>query len=226
MKDLLSLSGEPCAALLERLESESSFVDLLSKRRSIRKLTDGPFSPGARGRLVEAVRLTPAAYNLPPWHAVFIHDRREVFWATIESAFRAGLLGDHLQRFLTRLDGYRSGLGAVHFYEDLSVHAKLKEAWSLSDTQTSAFIQQSLGMAQLSLWLALTHEGLSTSLQHCDWLVERQVGEFLGVSPEEHHLAVVMPFGYPAEDPRETEQIELERVVSQDVLKPRIVESR
>ena len=215
MSDFLTAS-EPCAALLDPPMFDQPFIELLAKRRSIRKLRSGPFPRAARERLYEAVRLTPAAYNLPPWRAVFIDERRREFWDVIESAFRSGLSGDRLERFLTRLDGYRGGLGAVLFYEDISVHDRLKAAWSLTDRQTAAFIQQSLGMAQLSLWLALTQEGLATSLQHWDWLVERQVGEFLGVSPEQQHLAVVMPFGYPNESPRETEPIELHHVIAVD----------
>lgn len=216
MSDFVIAGSEPCAALLDPPRFEQPFVELLAKRRSIRKLRSGPFSRAARERLYEAVRLTPAAYNLPPWRAVFIDERREEFWDVIESAFRAGLSGDRLGRFLSRLEGYRGGLGAALFYEDLTVHDRLKEAWSLTDAQTAAFIQQSLGMAQLALWLALTQEGLASSLQHWDWLVERQVGEFLGLSPAERRLAVVMPFGYPNEAPRETEPIELHHVIAVD----------
>ena len=69
-------------------------------------------------------------------------------------------------------------------------------------------------------------EGLATSLQHWDWLVQRQVEELLGLEPGRHHLAVVMPFGYPAEPPRETEPIELSQVVSIDGFEANALGSR
>jgi predicted oxidoreductase (fatty acid repression mutant protein) len=69
-------------------------------------------------------------------------------------------------------------------------------------------------MLQLSIWLSLTAEGLATSLQHWDWLLEERIAAFTGLSTERFRLAAAMPIGYPDEPPRVIERTPLDRVVS------------
>jgi predicted oxidoreductase (fatty acid repression mutant protein) len=189
-------------------------VSLLERRRSIRRLQSGPFTPEIRERLLNAIRLTPAAFNLPPWRVVLIHEEREAFWEVIEGGFRAALEGDRLQRYLDRLDGFRPGVAVALIYEDLAVQSQLRDAWQISDAQASSFVQQSLGMLQLSIWLSLTADGLVTSLQHWDWLLERQIAEFVGLPRERFRLSAALPIGYPDEPPRTVERVTVEQVVS------------
>ena len=66
----------------------SALQSVFQNRRSIRRLQDGPFTPEMRQRVLAAVHLTPAAYNLPPWRVVLVHEQREETWQHIESAFR------------------------------------------------------------------------------------------------------------------------------------------
>jgi len=189
---------------------------LLERRRSIRLLSDGPFDIGIAGRLTDAIRLTPSAYNKPPWHVVIVRDERTAFWETIETSFRDGLSGDRLDRYLVRLDGFRAGVGAILVFEDRAALPELQRAWSLTEAQAHAFVQQGIGMVQLSIWLALTESGLVSSLQHWEWLAERQIGEFTGIPGEQYALAAVMPFGYPEEAPRVVERPAVEQIVSFD----------
>jgi predicted oxidoreductase (fatty acid repression mutant protein) len=189
-------------------------VSLLERRRSIRRLQSGPFTPEIRDRLLNAIRLTPAAFNLPPWRVVLIHEERDAFWTVIEEGFRAALEGDRLQRYLERLEGFRPGVAIALIYEDLAVQSHLRDAWQISDAQASSFVQQSLGMLQLSIWLSLTADGLVTSLQHWDWLLERQIAEFVGLPRERFRLSAALPIGYPDEPPRPVERVTVEQVVS------------
>jgi len=195
--------------------ADAELISLLERRRSIRRLQGGPFSPPLRERLMEAVRLTPAAYNLPPWHVVLLHERRAEFWQMVEGAVRERLDGDRRERYHERIAGFRDGVAVAVFYEDTTVGAQIAQAWQISDSQADAFVQQGLGMAQLSLWLALTAEGLVTSLQHWDWLLEERLATFVD-APEQFRLAAVMPIGYAGEAPRAVERLPVERVVSEE----------
>jgi predicted oxidoreductase (fatty acid repression mutant protein) len=194
----------------------NDFYALLANRRSIRRLLDGPFPDEIKQRIEEAIRLTPSAYNLPTFHVLLVHDRRAEFWAEIESAYHERLEGDRLERYLQRLDAFRGGVGAIAIYEDRPVHPQLRDAWNLSDDQARSFVQQALGMVQLAVWLALTSEGLVTSLQHWDWLVQDRLERFFELPADRFHLTAVMPFGYAGEAPRENDPIAAERVVSHD----------
>jgi len=186
-------------------ESETGLLTLLERRRSIRRLRGGPFPLQTRQRLTEAVRLTPAAYNLPSWHVILLRERRNEFWDLVAAAVDNRLDGDRRERYLDRIAGFRDGVAVAIFFEDTTVGAQIAQAWQISDAQAGAFVQQGLGMAQLALWLALTGEGLVTSLQHWDWLIEDRLAAFLGV-PAHVRLAAVMPIGYADEAPRIVER--------------------
>ncbi|MGD5588099.1 nitroreductase family protein, partial [Xanthomonas citri pv. citri] len=132
------------------------YLAVLEQRRTIRKLTDGRFESGLFADLVQAIELTPAAFNRPPWRVVILHDQRATFWSTVETAFRAQLDSDRLERYLQRLDQFRSGLGAILIYEDRAAAHDLQAEFNLSAETSAAFVQQALGMLQLSIWLTLT----------------------------------------------------------------------
>lgn len=189
---------------------------LLDRRRSIRRLADGPVSEETLARLSEAVQRTPAAFNLAPWHVVIVREERTSFWDVIEAGFRAGLSAERLERYLDRLAGFRPGAGAILIYEDREVLPRLRDAWQISESQAHAFVQQGIGMVQLALWLALTNDGLVTSLQHWEWLVEERLAEFTGVPEERFKLSAIMPIGYAAEPPRVVERPAVHQVVSFD----------
>jgi len=196
----------------------ASLLDLMAQRRSIRRLRSGPFPESTQARLHEAVRLTPAAFNVASTHVVFVHAERAAFWRVVEEGFRERLAADHdrLERYLARLDGFRPGVGAALIFEDTTARAALVDAWSITDEQALAFAEQGLGMIQFALWLALTAEGLVTSLQHWEWLLEDRIAAFANCPPERFRLAAVLPIGYPDEDPRTVDPIALDRVVSRD----------
>lgn len=187
---------------------------LLDRRRSIRRIEDGPITPEFLTRLTEAVQRTPAAFNLAPWHIVVVRDERAAFWEAIEESFRAGLEGERLERYLDRLSGFRGGAGAILVYEDRAVLLRLANDWQISEAQADAFVQQGIGMVQFAIWLALTNDELVTSLQHWEWLVEQRVAEFTGIPGERFKLTAVMPIGYAAEAPRVVERPAPERVIS------------
>jgi predicted oxidoreductase (fatty acid repression mutant protein) len=193
-----------------------AFTDLLKRRRSIRKLRDGPLPPGAISRIATAASLVPSAFNAPPWHVAIIHGRRDAFWGGVEAAFREQLSGERLDRYLTRLDGFRSGAGAVLVFEDRAAVESLKVSYQLPAETAESYGQQAIGMVQLALWLAIVEEGLATSLQHWESLIEDAVARFLDLPVGQFRLTATMPFGYPDEQPRELERIDPGSVISLD----------
>jgi predicted oxidoreductase (fatty acid repression mutant protein) len=194
------------AATLQVPRDAHALQSVFQNRRSIRRLQDGPFTPGMRQRVLEAVRLTPAAYNLPPWRLVLVHEGRDETWQQIETAFRDYLSGERLERNLSRLEGFRSGVALALLYEDLRVGRTLREEKGASHELATQFVQQALGMVQLSLWLALTAEGLSASLQHWEEFLADRTEQLTGLPAADFQLAAAMPIGYAAEEPRDIER--------------------
>jgi predicted oxidoreductase (fatty acid repression mutant protein) len=197
-------------------ETADGLLSLLERRRSIRRLQSGPFSEASLQRIVEAIHLAPAAFNLPPWHVVLVHEERAAFWELVEQAFLERLEGDRLERYLDRLSGFRRGVAVALVYEEVSVRRQLAEAWQITLDQAGAYTEQGLGMVQLALWLALTAEGLVASLQHWDWLLEEPLAGYFGLPQDRFRLVATMPIGYADEPPRPTERIPIDRIVSRD----------
>ena len=175
---------------------------ILAERRSIRRVRSGVFALEMRERLMEAVRLTPAAYGLPPWRVALVHERREALWAEVEEGFREALDGEQLERYLDRLRGFAPGVAVALVFADNGIERELREEKGASAEVAASFVQQALGMVQLALWLAVTAEGLATSLQHWDHLVGPRLARFAGLPETEFRLAATMPIGYADEEPR------------------------
>jgi predicted oxidoreductase (fatty acid repression mutant protein) len=190
----------------DREVEASALQAIMARRRSIRRLHDGPFTPAMRAHLMEAVRLTPASYNLPPWRVVLVHERRDELWREIEWGFREHLSDDRLERYLDRLNGFRGGVAVALLFADRRVERALREEKGAPPEVAQTFVQQALGMVQLALWLAITAEGLATSLQHWDDLIGLRAARFAGLSEGDFALVATLPIGYAAEEPRTIER--------------------
>ena len=208
-------ASDPGAASGEQPGDAAALQAIMARRRSIRRLHAGPFPAATRERLLEAIRLTPAAYNLPPWRVVLVHERREELWAEIEAGFRERLDGERLARYLDRLEGFRQGVAVALIFVDGRVERALREKGVGPETAQS-FVQQALGMVQLSLWLALSADGLVASLQHWDDLIGARAARFAGLDGGAFGLVATMPIGYAAEEPRVIERAALAAVCAVD----------
>lgn len=201
------------------------FAALLSQRRSIRRLQGGDLPAAVIQRLQQAVLRTPAAFSVTPWHVVLVHGRRQELWQEVEAGFRERLECDRLDRYLSRLDGFRNGSAAVLLFEDRAALPALRDCWSLSDEVAHDFVQQGLGMVQLAIWLTLTADDLVTSLQHWDWLLQERLAAFAGLATDRFHLACVMPIGYANETPRPLPDLELDQCFAIDPGIPTVARS-
>jgi predicted oxidoreductase (fatty acid repression mutant protein) len=191
----------------------TSVTSLLAQRRSIRRLAGGALSPDTVSRLQDAVLRTPSAFGIIPWQIVILHDHLDRFWDEVAAGFQDNLDGDRLQRYLDRLDGFRPGGGAILIYEDLGARPALNQSWGLSEQTAHDFVQQGLGMVQLALWLVLTEDGLVTSLQHWDWLIQGRMATLLDLPADRYRLVAVLPVGEAAEPPRDSPTVDPAHVV-------------
>src|SRR5688572_24867863 len=110
----------------------SDLLATMARRRTVKRLRDGPLSEAALGRILEAVRLTPAAFNRPSWHLVLLRERQAAFWDLAAQAVRDRLEGDRRQRYLDRIEGFRNGVATALVYEDLAARDALQAAWGIT----------------------------------------------------------------------------------------------
>jgi uncharacterized protein len=180
----------------------SALLDLMTRRRSIRRLRGGPVSGAALDRIAAAVELSPAAFDVPAWRVVVLRERRAEFWAMVDDAIDARLDGDRRQRYHERIDAIRASVAVALLYEDLEATRRLQVDWNIAAADATTFVDQGLGMVQMAIWLAAVGEGLASSIHHFEWLIEEAAATVTGIDRQRYRLRASMPIGYADETPR------------------------
>ena len=65
----------------------------------------------------------------------------------------------------TKINSFKAGYGTVLYFEDTDAIKSLEEQFALYKHMFAPFSQQSSGMFQHTVWVALEKEGLGASLQ-------------------------------------------------------------
>ncbi len=197
----------------EGLQADQAGADAYLKhvqgRRSIRKLAYGPVSDETIRTILEAGRWSPSSGNTQPVRIVLLKERHKEFWDFVEQTLRAKLQGEQLERAISRLPGYRSGVFTLVFYEDTTIANNPPP--QANPKIWKNFAVQAMGITQANVWNAISAAGLATSNQHINLQMEEELRDFLGV-PATWESYSIFPIGYPAETPapgtrREHEEI-------------------
>lgn len=184
------------------------FIDLLKQRRSYYKI--GREITLSEEKLLETidevVHNVPDANNMQSQRVVVaLGEHQDRLWDTIYNAF-----GGKVRR--EKIDSFKNGYGTVLFYYDeKKVMAAMEKHARYADNYP-IWANQSNGMLQQSMWLALRELGLGASLQHYNPVIDEALRELFDV-PEEWVLVAQMPFGNILEEPAPKEKIDVrERV--------------
>lgn len=154
-----------------------NFKDLCAARYSCRQYKSDPVPQDKLAYIQECVRLAPSAVNLQPWHFLLVTDEERL------SQIRACYKRDWIQT--------APAIAVCCVRRD--------EAWTRRyDGHNHADID--IAIATEHLCLAATEQGLGNCWV-CNFDVEalRQTG----IVPEGYEAAVLVPIGYPADEPRE-----------------------
>lgn len=191
-----------------------TLLQLLKRRRSVRRVKGGEIDPQLISGILEAARWAPSPYNVQPWHFVVVREGNNRLWDTIEAAERAERKGKNLERALERPKGFRGSIFTILIYRDQgAVERMLAEYSYLDPVAFDDWVRQALGMAQLLLWLAVTERGLTASLQHIQH-AEEPIAALLGMPQDRFQLVAIMPVGYQDETLPENERKPLLEITS------------
>lgn len=172
-------------------------IEALNRRRSQYALgPDLPISHAQAEALIrQAVRLSPSSFNSQSSRALILFGAQSVkFWDLVREALRPVVPEDAFETTSKKLDGFAAGAGTVLFFEDQDVVKGLQARFPLYADNFPIWSEQSGGMAQFAVWLALAEAGIGASLQHYNPLVDAVVRMQWQV-PESWLLRAQMPFG-------------------------------
>lgn len=198
------------------MKNRMDLTDVMEKRRSIRKLSKIlDFDDRMLEGILKEAMLVPSAFNMQSYRIVALsgegHDR---LWGIVEASLLAKLGEERfaLTKTPEKISGFRGGNGTLLFFEDLAVvEEKGDIAKSYKDTFPD-WSQQGSGIIQYAVWLLLTEQGISASLQHYHKLIEDKVREEWHIPPT-WKLISQMPYGKAEETPGVRELIPFKEMV-------------
>jgi predicted oxidoreductase (fatty acid repression mutant protein) len=165
-----------------------------------------------------AITHVPSAFNNQAARMTILlgEDHRRLWTLTGEALLNK--IG--LERFKDgteqKMAAFSNGYGTILFWDDTSVANALNEnAPSMYKDKTDEWVQQSQGMHQYYVWLALDALGLGANLQHYNPLIDEQVQQTWGI-PVKWKLKAQMVFGTTKEGvqlPEKEQKLPMEKRV-------------
>ena len=143
----------------------------------------------------EAIKHTPSSFNSQSSRAVILFGAEsDKLWNIVRETLRPVVPADAFAQTEAKIDSFAAGAGTVLFYEDQNVVEGLQENFPLYADNFPVWSEQSGGMAQHSVWVALANAGIGASLQHYNPLIDTEIAKVWDV-PTNWKLRAQMPFG-------------------------------
>ncbi|MBK0081148.1 nitroreductase family protein [Kosakonia sp. S58] len=181
------------------------FLALAKARRSIYALgKDLPVShEEAIATIKEAIRQAPSAFHSQTLRALILLDHEhERFWELVRAQMRNVIPAESFHATADKLDGFSAAAGTVLFFEDQEVVSHLQRQYVAYAEHFPVWSEQSSGIAQYAVWLALADKQIGANLQHYHLLIDADVRATWNI-PESWTLRAEMNFGAilaPAEE--------------------------
>jgi F420 biosynthesis protein FbiB-like protein len=146
------------------MTSTTDLLDLLRRRRSVRRFAETPVDRAGLGRLLEAARLAPSAHNRQPWRFVVVQGEARARLAEAMAArLRADRLADGAAPAVVEADAARSRARLTQAPSAVLVCLTMEAMDRYPDPRRNAaermMAVQSVAMAGENLLLAASAEG-------------------------------------------------------------------
>lgn len=195
----LSPKSSPEKIENERDEIMSKILETIRKRRSIRRYQEKDISEEVLAEVLEAVRWAPSWANTQPWEIVVVRDQG---------------IKEQIQQSVSPRNP--SSLAIVNAPVLLVVCGKLKRSGYYKDKYSTKFgdwFMYDLGIATQNLCLAAHDYGLGTVI--VGLFDHDRVAEVMKLPPE-HEVMVLVPLGYPDQQPSPPKRRERKEFVHYD----------
>ena len=173
------------------------FNALAEKRRTIYAL--GPALPLAEDDVIAliqtAIRNSPSAFNSQSSRAlILLGEQHKHFWSLTKEQLRKRVPADAFAATDKKIDSFAAAAGSVLFFEDQQVVSELQQQFAAYADNFPVWSEQSSGIAQYAVWLALADKGIGANLQHYNPLVDDDVRQTWNI-PASWTLRAQMNFG-------------------------------
>lgn len=194
---------------------DQNFLQMAKERRTIYGI--GKDIPVSEDRITEiiknSVEFTPSAFNSQGSRAFVLYGaQHEKLWDLTKEELRKVTPANLIEQALSRIDSFRAGYGTILFFEDQSIVQGLQQKFPLYKENFPVWSEQTTGILQYIVWVALEQEGLGVSMQHYNPLIDSAVKSTWNI-PANWKLEAQMPFGSQTEPPQEKTVVPVEERV-------------
>lgn len=189
------------------IDMNKDFAKAIEERRTYYGLSKETVVSNDRIKEVveHAVKYTPSAFNSQSARVVVLLEKEhDKLWSITMEALRKVMPEENFKSTEDKINSFASAYGTILYYEDQNVVKSLQEQFALYKDNFPVWSQQSSGMLQLVIWVALENEGFGASLQHYTELIEKEVAKAWDI-PDNWKLIGQMPFGKPTSEPGDKE---------------------
>lgn len=174
-----------------------NFLSIIEKRRSI--YTISKESPLTQDELQELaghiLEQMPSAFNSQSSRMVILFDgQHDKLWNIVMETLRQRIPEGKFEPTRNKIEGFKAGYATILFFDDTSITRDFAEKFQTYREHFGEWAQQSNGMLQFAVWVALEEQGYGVNLQHYNPLIDEQVSEQFQI-PSSWKLIAQMPFG-------------------------------
>ncbi|MBM7544477.1 putative oxidoreductase (fatty acid repression mutant protein) [Weissella beninensis] len=177
---------------------EDKFLELQKKRRTIYALGKNVelTNDEIENLVKSAVKEAPTAFNNQSTRAVILfNEKHDKFWdIVVERLHQEVPDEDAYAKTVAKINAFKAAYGTVLFYTDMAIVKSFEENVPFYAEKFYDWSEQGMGIANYSLWLALTDNNLGASLQHYNPIIDELVAKEFDI-PSNWRLRSQMPFG-------------------------------
>ena len=174
-----------------------SFLDQIKQRRTIYAVGKNVTldQDVIEQTIQEAVRFSPSAFNSQTSRIVTLYgESHHKFWNIVRENLRKIVPASAFANTDAKISSFEAGFGTVLFYEDQDTVKALQEQFALYADNFPVWSEHSTGIAQFSVWTALSEKNIGASLQHYNPIVDAEVAQMFDI-PENWKLRAQLVFG-------------------------------
>ena len=156
----------------------SNFLNSIKARRTIYAIGKNVTVDQAKieETIREAVKQSPSAFNSQTSRVVTLYGESHTnFWNIVRETLRKIVPAEAFEGTNQKIDSFAAGFGTALFYEDQDVVKGLQEQFALYADNFPVWSEHSTGIAQFSVWTALSEKNIGASLQHYNPIVDEEV---------------------------------------------------
>ncbi|KAK6580083.1 hypothetical protein PZA11_007105 [Diplocarpon coronariae] len=205
----------PFSTTTAAMSGSAAYLGAVKARRTIYALKkESPIPDDKIQEIIkEVVLATPSSFNNQTnRYVLLVKEEHDKLWEIVKSVIKAVVPAEAWESSEKRLNGFKAGYGTILFFASRKAITRTQEAYAIYADRFPPWAEQSLAIAQATLWTALETEGLGANLQHYNPLINEKVAETWGID-KDWELNAQLVFGTPAAGPGEKTALPLEETL-------------